>query len=207
MEYIPINPKTIINISPQKYGYKHLENVDTLKTLPQTTIFINNSSEIDSLSRMITSVVEEGCETTCTFEVVTTTDNGAFIKRLYQLIKDNLNLGQVPDDIQIEDIGNLKLKVIPHPNIPALNAVWCVSDYFGLEEMLKAQMRAAGIKFVNDRHLSKEELETPLSIDEETFQLYGFPIKDGKAYYLSPIALRYIAYIYASIIHQFIHNK
>ena len=86
MEYIPINPKTIINISPQKYGYKHLEDLDTLKTLPQTTIFINNSSEIESLARMITSVVDEECETKCTFQVITTKDNKAFIDRFYQLI-------------------------------------------------------------------------------------------------------------------------
>ena len=105
MEYIPINPKTIINISPQKYGYKHLENIDTLKTLSQTTLFVNNSSEIDSLARLITSVVEEGCETTCTFEVITTRDNKAFVDRFYQLIKDNLNLANVPFDIDIKDIG------------------------------------------------------------------------------------------------------
>ena len=207
MEYIPINPKTIINISPQKYGYKFLENVDTLKDLTKTTLFINNSSEIDSLARMITSVVEEGCETTSTFEVLTTTDNKAFIDRFYQLIQDNLNLGQVPEGIDIKDIGNLKLKVIPHPNTPALNAVYFVADYFGLEQMLKAQMRTVGIKFANDRHLSKEELETPLVIDEETFLLYGFPVKDDKTFYLSPISLRYIVYIYASIIHQFIYGK
>jgi len=207
MEYIPINPKTIINISPQKYGYKHLENIDTLKTLSQTTLFVNNSSEIDSLARMITSVVEEGCETTCTFETITTRDNKAFVDRFYQLIKDNLNLANVPFDIDIKDIGNLKLKIIPHPNIPALNAVYFVGDYFGIEQMLKAQMRAAGIKFANDRHLSKEELETLLDIDEETFLLYGFPVKDDKTYYLSPISLRYIVYIYASIIHQFLFSK
>ena len=207
MEYIPINPKTIINISPQKYGYKHLENIDTLKTLSQTTLFVNNSSEIDSLARMITSVVEEGCETTCTFEVITTRDNKAFVDRFYQLIKDNLNLANVPFDIDIKDIGNLKLKIIPHPNIPALNAVYFVGDYFGIEQMLKAQMRSAGIKFTNDRHLSKEELESPLIIDEETFSLYNFPVKDDKLYYLSPIALRYITYIYTSIIYQFLYGK
>lgn len=207
MEYIPINPKTIINISPQKYGYKHLENLDTLKTLPQTTIFVNNSSEIDSLARMITSVVDEECETKCTFQVITTKDNKAFIDRFYQLIKDNMNLGSIPQDINLEDIGLLRLMIIDHPNNRALKAVWCVADYFGLEQMLKAQMRAAGIKFANDRHLSKEELESPLVIDEETFLLYGFPVKDEKTYYFSPISLRYIAYIYASILYQFYYGK
>ena len=207
MKYIPINPKTIINISPQKYGYKHLENLDTLKTLPQTTIFINNSSEIGSLARMITSVVDEECEVKCTFQVITTKDNKAFIDRFYQLIKDNMNLGSIPQDINLEDIGLLRLMIVDHPNNRALKSVYCVADYFGLEQMLKAQMCSAGIKFTNDRHLSKEELETPLIIDEETFSLYNFPVKDDKIYYLSPIALRYITYIYASIIYQFLYGK
>lgn len=207
MEYIPINPKTIINISPQKYGYKHLEDLNTLKTLPQTTIFINNSSEIGSLARMITSVVDEECEVKCTFQVITTKDNKAFIDRFYQLIKDNMNLGSIPQDINLEDIGLLRLMIVDHPNIRALKSVYCVADYFGLEQMLKAQMCSAGIKFTNDRHLSKEELETPLIIDEETFSLYNFPVKDDKIYYLSPIALRYITYIYASIIYQFLYGK
>ena len=207
MEYIPINPKTSINISPQKYGYKHLEDLDTLKTLPQTTIFINNSSEIESLARMITSVVDEECETKCTFQVITTKDNKAFIDRFYQLIKDNMNLGSIPQDINLEDIGLLRLMIVDHPNNRALKSVYCVADYFGLEQMLKAQMCSAGIKFTNDRHLSKEELETPLIIDEETFSLYNFPVKDDKIYYLSPIALRYITYIYASIIYQFLYGK
>lgn len=207
MEYIPINPKTIINISPQKYGYKHLEDLNTLKTLPQTTIFINNSSEIGSLARMITSVVDEECEVKCTFQVITTKDNKAFIDRFYQLIKDNMNLGSIPQDINLEDIGLLRLMIVDHPNNRALKSVYCVADYFGLEQMLKAQMCSAGIKFTNDRHLSKEELETPLIIDEETFSLYNFPVKDDKIYYLSPIALRYITYIYASIIYQFLYGK
>lgn len=207
MEYIPINPKTIINISPQKYGYKHLEDLNTLKTLPQTTIFINNSSEIGSLARMITSVVDEECEVKCTFQVITTKDNKAFIDRFYKLIKDNMNLGSIPQDINLEDIGLLRLMIVDHPNNRALKSVYCVADYFGLEQMLKAQMCSAGIKFTNDRHLSKEELETPLIIDEETFSLYNFPVKDDKIYYLSPIALRYITYIYASIIYQFLYGK
>lgn len=207
MEYIPINPKTIIHISPQKYGHKHLESVDTLKTLPQTALFINNSSEIDSLARMITSIVDEECQVRCTFEVITTTDNKAFIERFYKLIKDNMNLGSIPQDINIEDIGLLRLMIIDHPNSRALKAVWCVPDYLGLEQILKAQLVNAGVKFPNGRHLSKEELESPLCIDEETINLYGFPIKDGKLYYLSPIALRYITYIYANIIYQFLFGK
>lgn len=207
MEYIPISPKTLINISPRKYGYIHLESIDNLKTLPKTAIFVNNSSEIEALAKMITSVVDEDCEVSCTFEVITTIDNKAFIDRFYKLIKDNLNLGKVPQDINIEDIGLLKLQTIDHPNNKALNAVWCVADYFALEQMLRSQMISAGIKFVNNRPLSKEELETPLSIDEETFNHYSFPIKDDKLYYLSPIALRYIAYIYASIIYQFLFGK
>ena len=201
MEYIPINPKTIINISPQKYGYKHLEDLDTLKTLPQTTIFINNSSEIDSLARMITSIATEE------YEVITTTDNKAFVDRLYNLIRDNLNLSQFPQDMDIKEIETLELHTMSHPNNSALNAVRFVTDYQQLEAMLKAQMCSAGIKFTNDRHLSKEELETPLIIDEETFSLYNFPVKDDKIYYLSPIALRYITYIYASIIYQFLYGK
>ena len=201
MEYIPINPKTIINISPQKYGWKHLQSAETLQTLPQTTLFINNSSEINSLARMITSIATEE------YEVITTTDNKAFVDRLYNLIRDNLNLSQFPQDMDIKEIETLELHTMPHPNNTALNAVRFVTDYQQLEAMLKAQMCSAGIKFTNDRHLSKEELETPLIIDEETFSLYNFPVKDDKIYYLSPIALRYITYIYASIIYQFLYGK
>lgn len=201
MEYIPINPKTIINISPQKYGWKHLQNAEALQTLPQTTLFINNSSEINSLARMITSIATEE------YEVITTTDNKAFVDRLYNLIRDNLNLSQFPQDMDIKEIETLELHTMSHPNNPALNAVRFVTDYQQLETMLKAQMCSARIKFTNDRHLSKEELETPLIIDEETFSLYNFPVKDDKIYYLSPIALRYITYIYASIIYQFLYGK
>lgn len=207
MEYIPINPKTVINISPRKYGWKHLENVDTLKTLPSTTIYINNSSEIDSLARMITSIVDEECEVSCTYEVITTRDNKAFIDRLYQLIIDNLNLSNIPQDIDIREIGCLRFHTIAHPNIKGIQAVRFVPDYFGLETTLKAQMQRAGVKFVNDRPLSKEELETPICIDEELFTLYGFPVRGDKLYYLSPIALRYITYIYANIIYQFLFGK
>lgn len=201
MEYIPINPKTIINISPQKYGWKHLQSAEALQTLPKTTLFINNSSEIDSLARMITSIATEE------YEVITTTDNKAFVDRLYTLIKDNLNLAQFPQDMDIKEIETLELHTMPHPNNTALNAVRFVTDYQQLEQMLKAQMQSAGIKFTNDRHLSKEELESPLIIDEETFSLYNFPVQDDKIYYLSPIALRYITYIYASIIYQFLYAK
>ena len=201
MDNIPINPKTIINISPQKYGWKHLQSAEALQTLPKTTIFVNHSSEIDSLARMITSIATEE------YEVITTTDNKAFVDRLYNLIKDNLNLAPLPQDIDIKEIASLELHTMPHPNNPALHAVRFVTDYHQLEEMLKAQMRSAGIKFTNDRHLSKEELESPLIIDEETFSLYNFPVKDDKLYYLSPIALRYITYIYASIIYQFLYVK
>ena len=201
MEYIPINPKTIINISPQKYGWKHLQSAEALQTLPQTTLFINNSSEINSLARMITSIATEE------YEVITTTDNKAFVDRLYNLIRDNLNLSQFPQDMDIKEIETLELHTMSHPNNSALNAVRFVTDYHQLEAMLKAQMCSAGIKFTNDRHLSKEELETPLIIDEETFSLYNFPVKDDKIYYLSPIALRYITYIYASIIYQFLYGK
>ena len=201
MEYIPINPKTIINISPQKYGWKHLQSAEALQTLPQTTLFINNSSEINSLARMITSIATEE------YEVITTTDNKAFVDRLYNLIRDNLNLSQFPQDMDIKEIETLELHTMSHPNNTALNAVRFVTDYQQLEAMLKAQMCSAGIKFTNDRHLSKEELETPLIIDEETFSLYNFPVKDDKIYYLSPIALRYITYIYASIIYQFLYGK
>ena len=201
MEYIPINPKTIINISPQKYGWKHLQSAEALQTLPQTTLFINNSSEINSLARMITSIATEE------YEVITTTDNKAFVDRLYNLIRDNLNLSQFPQDMDIKEIETLELHTMSHPNNSALNAVRFVTDYQQLETMLKAQMCSAGIKFTNDRHLSKEELETPLIIDEETFSLYNFPVKDDKIYYLSPIALRYITYIYASIIYQFLYGK
>lgn len=201
MEYIPINPKTIINISPQKYGWKHLQSAEALQTLPQTTLFINNSSEINSLARMITSIATEE------YEVITTTDNKAFVDRLYTLIRDNLNLSQFPQDMDIKEIETLELHTMSHPNNSALNAVRFVTDYQQLEAMLKAQMCSAGIKFTNDRHLSKEELETPLIIDEETFSLYNFPVKDDKIYYLSPIALRYITYIYASIIYQFLYGK
>ena len=201
MEYIPINPKTIINISPQKYGWKHLQSAEALQTLPQTTLFINNSSEINSLARMITSIATEE------YEVITTTDNKAFVDRLYNLIRDNLNLSQFPQDMDIKEIETLELHTMSHPNNSALNAVRFVTDYQQLEAMLKAQMCSAGIKFTNDRHLSKEELETPLIIDEEIFSLYNFPVKDDKIYYLSPIALRYITYIYASIIYQFLYGK
>ena len=201
MENIPINPKTIINISPQKYGWKHLQSAEALQTLPQTTLFINNSSEINSLARMITSIATEE------YEVITTTDNKAFVDRLYNLIRDNLNLSQFPQDMDIKEIETLELHTMSHPNNSALNAVRFVTDYQQLEAMLKAQMCSAGIKFTNDRHLSKEELETPLIIDEETFSLYNFPVKDDKIYYLSPIALRYITYIYASIIYQFLYGK
>ena len=201
MEYIPINPKTIINISPQKYGWKHLQSAEALQTLSQTTLFINNSSEINSLARMITSIATEE------YEVITTTDNKAFVDRLYNLIRDNLNLSKFPQDMDIKEIETLELHTMSHPNNSALNAVRFVTDYQQLEAMLKAQMCSAGIKFTNDRHLSKEELETPLIIDEETFSLYNFPVKDDKIYYLSPIALRYITYIYASIIYQFLYGK
>ena len=109
--------------------------------------------------------------------------------------------------MDIKEIETLELHTMPHPNNTALNAVRFVTDYQQLEAMLKAQMCSAGIKFTNDRHLSKEELETPLIIDEETFSLYNFPVKDDKIYYLSPIALRYITYIYASIIYQFLYGK
>lgn len=195
MEYIPITPKTFINISPRKYGWNLLMDEESIKNLPKTTIYINHSDEIRALAKMITSIAVDE------FNIITTTDNKAFVDRLYRLIKDNLNLGNVPEGVDIEDIRSLQIDIVPHPNTPAINAVSFVTLYYELESMIKGQMTQAGIKFPNDRPLSKEELESPLSMDEETLSLH--PIVDGKVYYLTPIALRYITYIFASIIHQF----
>lgn len=198
MEYISINPKTVINISPQKYGWKHLENEETLKLLPKTTIYINHSAEIEALAKMITSVTNQYC-------VISTTDNAAFIKRFYALVKDNLILKDIPEELSIEDIRTLQVdNDTSYPDSP-LKYVHFSCYYSDLELMLEFQLKAAGLWSDVRKHLSKEELETPLVIDESMLSLH--PVIDGKVYYLSPIALRYITYIYASIIHQFIFGK
>lgn len=201
MQYIAINPKTIINISPRKYGWINLSTPETLEALPRTTLFINHADEIARLAKMITNFDHQDINT------ITTTDNLAFIKAFYQVVEDNLNLADAPVELNIEDISSLELNVIELPNNQAIKAIRIQCHYEDLEGMLKGQMVNAGLKFPNNRPLSKEELEMPLVMDEDILEHYPLPTINGKVYYLSPIALRYIAYIYASIIYQFVYGK